>query len=225
MRILAIESALAGGSVAVLTGDTTVTTVTLPPGRRTAQTLLPAVHEILHQVGWSPRKVQLVAVTIGPGSFTSLRIGVTAAKAFAYAAGSEIIGVGTLAVMAHQVPSSSSVLWAVLHAERQQLFAARFRTIATGWTADGSTHLVDVASWLGSLRAGDAVTGPPVGDLLHQLPPGVTATPEDTWLPTAASTGQLGWRQYSEGRRADIWSLVPDYVRASAAEEKAQPSC
>lgn len=224
MRILAIESALAGGSVAVLTGDTTVTTVALPPGRRTAQTLLPAVQEILHQAGWSPRDVQLVAVTSGPGSFTSLRIGVTAAKAFAYAAGSEIIGVGTLAVMAHQVTPSSSALWAVLHAERQQLFAARFRHIATGWAVEGSMHLVDVATWLGSLRPGDTVTGPPVGDLLPQLPPGVTATPEETWLPLAASTGQLGWRHYRAGQRADIWSLVPDYVRASAAEEKATPS-
>ena len=59
----------------------------LDPTRRSAQTLAPAIATLLDAVEWRPADVELVAVATGPGSFTGLRIGVTTAKAFAYAAG------------------------------------------------------------------------------------------------------------------------------------------
>ena len=99
-RILAIESSGRHASVATLWGDADGTRLigqTLLSGdERTAQVLAPAIQQLLAAADWSPKSVELVAVTVGPGSFTGLRIGVTTAKAFAYAIGAEVLGVNTL---------------------------------------------------------------------------------------------------------------------------------
>src|SRR5436190_10497667 len=94
-RIMAIDSSGRFGSVATLVGDlngaSSLRQIALPETQRTAQSLALAIQELLTATGWAPRDVNLVAVTIGPGSFTGLRIGVTTAKAFAYAADTEIV--------------------------------------------------------------------------------------------------------------------------------------
>ena len=72
----------------------------LDPARRSARTLAPGIRHLLADAGWTPRDVALVAVSIGPGSFTGLRLGVMTAKAFAYAVGAPVLGIGTLEVIA-----------------------------------------------------------------------------------------------------------------------------
>ena len=79
------------------------------------------------EVGWKPGEVQLIAVTVGPGSFTGLRIGVSTAKALAYALATPLIGVNTLEVILRQAPAGLPRLQAVLDAQRYELFAERQR--------------------------------------------------------------------------------------------------
>jgi tRNA threonylcarbamoyladenosine biosynthesis protein TsaB len=226
MRILAIESALMGGSVAVLDSDVVLGEVVLEAQRRTAQTLLPAVHQLLAEARWQPGDVELVAVTVGPGSFTGLRIGVTAAKTFAYAIGAPVLGISTLEVLAAQVVAQGGVedpsrpLWVVMEAEREQLFAARFRHAGGAWQADVPEQIVDKGLWLEQLGPGMRVTGPAVNEMRNRLPPTVELTAADVWLPRAATVGRLASGRYAAGERTDLWSLVPTYLRPSAAEEK-----
>jgi tRNA threonylcarbamoyladenosine biosynthesis protein TsaB len=220
MRILAIETALLGGSVAMLERDTEVGQQTLDVQRRTAQTLLPAVKNLLESAGWSPRDIQLVAVSVGPGSFTGLRMGVTAAKVFAYATGAQVLGVSSLGVLADQVRTPAEQLWAVMDAERHQLFAARFRRRRDEWVEDEPVQIVDQAQWLAGLLPGMLVTGPSLAELRGQLAPGVSVAPDEVWRPRASTVGRLAFRLHQAGHRADVWSLAPHYLRPSAAEEK-----
>jgi len=88
VRILALETSDTAGSAALLDGERLLAEKLLAQGQRSARALAPAVRELLTDAGWQPKDVELVAVTVGPGSFTGLRVGVTTAKAFAYAAGS-----------------------------------------------------------------------------------------------------------------------------------------
>ena len=71
-------------------------------------TLAPGIAELLKHVAWLPRDVQTVAVGVGPGSFTGLRLGVMTAKAFAYATGAQILGIGTPDAIAAQASISAT---------------------------------------------------------------------------------------------------------------------
>lgn len=224
-RILAIESSGRHASVATLWGEaggTQLVGQTLLSGdERTAKILAPTIQQLLAMAGWSPKDVELVAVTVGPGSFTGLRIGVTTAKAFAYAIGAEVLGVNTLEVLARQSPASTSSLWAVLDAQRQELFAAKFNVSHDfSIRTERDTCIVPQDTWFASLQARDRVTGLALKRLASRLPEGIEVLPEKTWQPTAASVGQVAWKNFQAGHCDNVWELSPNYYRPSAAEEK-----
>jgi tRNA threonylcarbamoyladenosine biosynthesis protein TsaB len=224
-RILAIETSGRLGSVAALAGTVgpakPIGQVALTPDQRTAQALAPAIKQLLADAGWSPNEVELIAVTVGPGSFTGLRIGVTTAKTFAYAVVAEVVGVNTLHALATQAPPSAAPLWAVSDAQRQELFASKF---IVGENLDlhieRETAIVPQDRWLADLQPGDRVIGPALRRLASRLPAGVDMLPEEYWQPMAIAVGQVAWKAYQAGQRDDLWKLAPNYYRLSAAEEK-----
>ena len=226
MRTLALETSSSTGSVALLEGDRVVVErdlggADLAGGQRAAQSLAPALRSILREAKWEPRDVRLIAVTDGPGSFTGLRSGVTTAKVFAYVTGAEVVAVNTLEVIASQANVVSNRLWAVLDAQRQQVFAAQFAL--SGKSAPQTilaTQILDNASWLQRLVAGDIVTGTGLAKLAKRLPKDVQIVQNELWLPRAATLGRLAFAKYQAGQRTDFWKLVPQYFRKSAAEEK-----
>jgi tRNA threonylcarbamoyladenosine biosynthesis protein TsaB len=228
MRILAIETSGRVGSVAALNGDggraQLLREIVLSEDQRTAQRLAPAMKELLTDVDWSPHDVQLVAVAVGPGSFTGLRIGVTAAKTFAYAVGADVIGVNTLVVLAAQADSQSrskTPLWTIMDAQRREMFVARFDgTTVNAIANDCNVEIMPQDKWLAKTNSGDQVIGPVLQRLKPQLPDGVVALDESLWQPRAASVGQVAWCAHSRGHRSDLWKLSPQYYRMSAAEEK-----
>lgn len=227
MRILAIETSGRDGSLAALETEDAgaasngsarvVGDVAIAGPERTAQMLAPRLREMLEKIGWEAKSIGLVCVAVGPGSFTGLRIGVTTAKTLAYAVGAEVVGVNTLEVIANQAPPSEPPLWVVMDAQRRELFAAKF----VDGQMQGAPRVLTQLEWKRLVAAGDQVSGPGLKRLSVELPGGVALLEESHWPPTAASVGQLGWREYSVGRRDDLWKLVPLYYRLSAAEEKA----
>jgi tRNA threonylcarbamoyladenosine biosynthesis protein TsaB len=225
VRIIAIESSGRHGSVAALHGEATgvhcLEQKLLPANERTAQTLAPGLREIMRQVDWPADSIELVAVTIGPGSFTGLRIGVTTAKTLAYAVGAQIIGVDTLEALAAQAPAAAGRLWTILDAQRQELFAAAFEVLEDGPPRRISdTVILGQEKWIAGLRAGERVTGPALQRMAGRLPAEGLALPAELWQPTAAAVGQVAWRAYQAGQCYDVWKLLPNYFRPSAAEEK-----
>ncbi|MEX2112490.1 MAG: tRNA (adenosine(37)-N6)-threonylcarbamoyltransferase complex dimerization subunit type 1 TsaB [Pirellulales bacterium] len=219
MRILAIETIGLRGSVAALARDRLLAERQLDPEQRSAQSLAPGIAALLHEVGWQPRDIQLVAVATGPGSFTGLRIGVTTAKSFAYAVGCQLIGVHTLAAIAAR--AGVDRVWTVLDAERGELFAAEFSRDEDAELIEVTpTHVVAKEAWLAALSPGSVVSGPGLERLLERLPAGVTAVALEQWAPTAATVGSLGWKLHESGQRSDVFGLTPQYFRRTAAEEK-----
>ena len=229
MLILALETSSQAGSVALLDRDTVLSQRRLPADRRSAQTLAPAIADALAEARRKPQDVGLVAVTIGPGSFTGLRVGVTTAKTFAYAVGAEVLGMDTLEVIASQCDAaeprggrSASRVEAVIDAQRKELFVGRFMKDSQGLIRLDENRIVPVDQWLAELRAGAIVTGTGIQRFLDRLPADVAVAAEPLREPQAVTVGQLAWKQYDRGRRDDLWKLSPKYLRASAAEEKAK---
>jgi tRNA threonylcarbamoyladenosine biosynthesis protein TsaB len=224
-RILAIETSGKHGSIAALVGEADgcrlVGQIAESGDERTAQALAPAMKRLLQEANWGPAEVELVAVAVGPGSFTGLRIGVTTAKTFAYAVQAEVIGVDTLDVLAFQAPPSTAPLWAVIGAQRQELFVAKFAfDDGATFRTVRETAILSQDAWFAELRAGDRVIGPALNRLQNRLPATIEVVPQILWQPMAEAVGQVAWNAYRNGRRDDLWKLVPNYYRASAAEEK-----
>ena len=221
MRLLALETSGMSGSVATLASGGKPQVVRLPATERSARGLAPAVREAVRLAGWKPNDINVVAVTVGPGSFTGLRIGVTTAKTLAYAWKTDLVAVDTLDVLARQAPPTGDLLHAVLDAHRQELFAADFRRDAAGgWVRNGESRLITVETWLAALRPGDAVIGPVLGRLSARLPDSIVVASPEVCEPHAGTVAELAAEAYAAGRRDDVWQIVPWYGRLAAAEEK-----
>ncbi len=222
--VLAIETSALGGSVALAEDAGLLAERGLAAGQRSAQGLIPAIDELLRDAGRRVQDVGLIGVTIGPGSFTGLRVGVTTAKTLAYALQSPTVGLDTLDVLAAQAPAGSpgGRLHAILDAQRQELFAATFAWQGESWSRTGATAIVPLAAWVDSLSAGDLVTGPAAGRWGAKLPAGVALAPESLREPQAATVARLAFARYEQGQVDDFWKLAPAYYRPSAAEEKAK---
>ena len=231
MLILALETSSQAGSVALLDChlageggcDNVLSQQVLAADRRSAQSLTPAIAQVLAEAGTRPADVGLVAVTIGPGSFTGLRVGVTTAKSFAYATSCECLGVDTLEVMAQQALLPSGFvgeLHAVLDAQRKEIFLARFRVEQGGLRRLEENRIVPADQWLQGLASGTLVTGTGINRLVDRLPTGVVIADAQVREPHAVTVGRLAWVEYQAGRRDDLWKLAPRYLRTSAAEEK-----
>jgi tRNA threonylcarbamoyladenosine biosynthesis protein TsaB len=246
--ILAFDTSGFSGSVALLEGPHLLAERELARDRRSAQTLAPAIAELLAERRVGPGEIGLVATTVGPGSFTGLRVGVTTAKTFAYAAGAELLGLSTLEIVACQAPALGEIheLHAVLDAQRKELFLGRFlvgqraalldgspkqqvdfdSSMSSGlpelWKLESDRAIVPIEEWLQSLGPGIAVSGTGLRKLQDRLPAGASVVPEEFWEPCARTVGLLAWREYCRGRRDDLWKLAPVYLRPSYAEEKAK---
>lgn len=220
MNLLALETTERIASLAALDGPRVLCSSRLDPTRRSAQTLTTGIRLLLQEAGWKPTDIQLIGLTIGPGSFTGLRIGVTTAKTLAYVTGADVLGLNTLEVIASQASEKASPLWAVMDAQRSQVFAARFVRLDDRFALNRETSIEDIEAWLAMLQPSESVSGPALTQLAGRLPSGTLVESSERWAPLAEHVGRLAFERYMAGERQNMWQLVPHYYRQSAAEEK-----
>jgi tRNA threonylcarbamoyladenosine biosynthesis protein TsaB len=191
-------------------------------GQRHARTLVPELRDLLAGHSLTPRDVQVTAVSIGPGSFTGLRVGVVCAKTWAYATGARLIAVDTLLAVAQQAGDEAQHLQVVSDAQRNELFAGRYERTSEGeWIRHGEIEIVPAQEWLDRLSPGDVLSGPALVNLGERLDRQHRVVPAEHWYPTARAIARQGERAATAGHADDVWSLEPRYLRRSAAEEKA----
>ncbi|WP_059369675.1 tRNA (adenosine(37)-N6)-threonylcarbamoyltransferase complex dimerization subunit type 1 TsaB [Treponema endosymbiont of Eucomonympha sp.] len=126
MKALALDTASMRVTVAAKDGDKTAS-VTLALGTHQSKKLLPAVIYVLEQAGFPPESLDYAAVTGGPGSFTSLRLGFAAAKALCLACNVPVYAVPTLAAYAEPFRAWKSAVVPALDAKRNRFYAAVYR--------------------------------------------------------------------------------------------------
>lgn len=219
MNVLAIETACPPGTIALRTAQGQILCKPLTDARRTTETFAEVIRSLLQQAHLQPNDIQLVVVTSGPGSFTGLRIGVTAAKVFSHAVGSKLVGVNTLEVIAAQVPANGDIE-VVLDAQRGELFAARFQKNETQLSQVVPTEIIHADEWIDS-RADAIVTGLGLKKIVSKLPTSCSVVSEDLWTPSAETLTHLGIAKLRQSLDVRSFELAPSYFRKSAAEEKA----
>lgn len=127
MKILAVDTSTRMGSIALVEGPRLVAEIRLDAERSNAERLLPAIETLLKKAGWGLSDLNGLAVTIGPGSFTGLRIGLATLKGFAHAHSLPLAGVSSLSALAHNGVLSQWPVAAILNAGRGEIFSALYR--------------------------------------------------------------------------------------------------
>jgi tRNA threonylcarbamoyladenosine biosynthesis protein TsaB len=227
MKTVAIDTSLATGSVAAIDGDR-IAMRTLPTAGEHARLLAATVAAVTAELGWLPAAAELVAVVRGPGSFTGLRVGVTAAKALCWATGSRLVGVSSGEVIARGTAAAVGRHDAAVHvafdAGRGEVFATMVVPDAgspTGWLGMPGT-LAAAPAWLADLPPGSIVSGPGLAILADSLAgrPDLVVAPPAAWTPAIAEIGRVALLRSAAGEADDPATLVPDYIRPSYADEK-----
>lgn len=229
MIILGVETSCREGGIALLDDERLIAERSLPSeGRRHAQSLVKEVAEVLHAHKLSPGDVEVVAVSIGPGSFTGLRVGVTFAKTWCYATECRLVAVDTLQAVAEQTPPDADRVFAVADAQRGDLYVGEYHLRGgphpgegqSPMTRMGPLAIVEAGEFAGRLSSGDFLTGPGLARYASRFAGRCRVAAAEDRLPRAASVACIGRRSAAAGRFADFWTLEPSYVRRSAAEEK-----
>ena len=178
-----------------------------------AERVLPLIDRALAEVGWSRSSLDRVAVGVGPGSFTGLRVGIALGQGMALGLGVELVGIGSLRAMAEAVPRElAGVRWALLDARRGEIFAAAYGEHGQELRAPAVIPAPELALRIAEMSP----PGPRLllGEVLDALPsPGGTPfRSHETDLPHAASVARLG-----ESAVATEAAVEPLYVRDAGA--------
>ncbi|MBX6424371.1 MAG: tRNA (adenosine(37)-N6)-threonylcarbamoyltransferase complex dimerization subunit type 1 TsaB [Variibacter sp.] len=176
MRILAIDTALAACSAAVFDSDVdaVVRSESLPMERGHAEALMPLIARVMDGAEIEFAELDRVAVTVGPGSFTGLRVGIAAARGIALAASKEVVGVSTLAAYAAPCIAEdlADTVIAAIDARHghvySQVFGGLGRTLKAGGYVDIRTALRAIEEAEGEIH----LAGSAAGLLLEHWPEG-----------------------------------------------------
>ena len=229
-RLLAIESATKRAGVALLQDGEV--TAELEGGERDhhAERLLPMIDELLGTAGWKLADVNAFAISLGPGGFTSLRIGLATLKGLAFGSGLPVAAVSTLEALAHAAWAAGRAdvdesVCALLDARRGELYAGAYRrTPEAALTCALDDCVIGPAALASRLEGrvrlvgeGAALCGVEIAGRAEHAE--VTIDPGPALWPTAASVGVLGHAALAAGGACAAGSLVPRYLRRAQAEE------
>jgi tRNA threonylcarbamoyladenosine biosynthesis protein TsaB len=217
--VLALETSGAVGSAAVRLEDGTVHEEVFPEGTTHGTGLLPACEAALAAVGREVRAVEVVAVSLGPGSFTGLRVGVSAAKGLAFALGCDLLGVSTLDVLAHGAGGvAEGTIVPVLDARRGHVHAALYSRERDAIIRLSEDLVLPPDRLAAQLESPVTL----LGDGLRRYPEVLAGIgrvlPEETWRARAALVADIAARDHAAGRRDPVHAVEPRYRRIPSPE-------
>lgn len=226
MKILALESSAVAASVAVCEDEQLVAQSFQRTGLTHSATLLAMAEDLLKNAGLTAAEMDVIAVAAGPGSFTGLRIGVSAAKGLAWALEKPCAACSTLESMAWQVAHLEGELCPVMDARRQQVYNARFASengSLVRLTEDRAISLSDLVEEVKKSGKPQILVGDGAhlcyNTFLEQGIPAVMA-PSHLRFQTAWGVARQALVLAQTDGLTTAASLTPDYHRLSQAERE-----
>jgi tRNA threonylcarbamoyladenosine biosynthesis protein TsaB len=236
--LLAIETSGRPGAVALLLPDESVKERALgagPHGRSCAltaggvpedgasrsghaRTLVPEIKALVEEAGLAPGDIEAIAVSVGPGSYTGLRVGVTAAKTLSWAISCDLVAVSTLEALARDalsdLPPGTKRVVPAMDARRGQVYAAVFELADGGLERVAEDEVLAPGELARRLLPGDHVFGsaPAAYPETLAIPEGAT-TEDGPVTPAASTVARLGAAMLARGETAEAQSLAPNYLR------------
>lgn len=220
MRVLGIDTATWTASAGVSADGAVLAERSLPAAPSHGLSLLPLLEEVLAGAGLGWRDLDGIAVSIGPGSFTGLRIGLSTAKGIGFAQRLPVVGVPTLHALARVADARAGWVCPLLDARKGEVYTALFQVQDAEATCAVAECAVSLEAWLPRLPEQCTFLGDAVGMLAGRggAHPGWTVLPFDRFHPRGGVVAALGARRIAAGDGNDLAALEPFYVRPSEAE-------
>ena len=226
MLILAFETSAKAASVALLDGTKLLGESYQNTGLTHSQTLMVMAEDMLKQCGKTVSDVEAVAVAEGPGSFTGVRIGVAAAKGFAWGGSIPCYGVSTLEAMAESLGVFQGYVCPCMDARRSQVYNALFyvnQGVIQRVREDRAIALADLKEELKLLKEPIFLVGD--GSILcyntlKEEVPNLVLPPEHRMHQRATGVALLAAKKAAAGEPGDGNALTPNYLRLSQAERE-----
>lgn len=201
---LAIETTTSRGQIALGHDDALIEARHLPPQRRHNVGLVPGIDQLCREHRVTPRDLARIAVSLGPGSFTGLRVAIAAAKMLALAGEAQLVGVPTLDVIAQDAPPAQGRVGVCLNHKHDSVYCAIYRR-----EGERMVRVTEPAvRTLEEFRTQD----PPPTTLIGDVPPQRAA-------PRVEVVWQLGRERARGGDIVDAFALEPVYGRRPEAVE------
>lgn len=225
MYVLGIDTATMVCSIGLVKERRSVAEMTLHTRKTHSERLLPMVQQLVADADLTPGDLGGIAVSIGPGSFTGLRIGITTAKSLAFALQIPVAGVPTLDALAAQFPYSRHLVCPVIDAQKGNVYTALYRVEGVYPQRINEYQVMDREELLRCLQSrGESVIMTGETELYAAWMQERPAIPLLHWapalqsMPRGAVIAALGLRQLQQGQGDDPGRLTPLYIRRAEAE-------
>ena len=228
MKILALETSAKAVSAAVSENGKILCSGYQDTGLTHSRTLMPIVEHILKNTDLTVSDMDAIAVAVGPGSFTGIRIGVSAAKGLAFAVDKPAVGVSTLAAMARNVAFTDGLIVCAMDARRSQIYNALFEAKAgqlPRLTPDRAIALGDLAEEIRDDPRPKTVVGDGARlcfDFLQTADIPCRMAPAHLVMQSAMSVALEAEAMAAEGALVSAQELQPVYLRPAQAERLRQ---
>ena len=224
MLILALDSTAIVASVALCRNDKPIASFTVKNGNTHSETLLPMVEAVLKSAGVTVADIDLFACSVGPGSFTGVRIGTATIKGLAFAQNKNCLGVSTLEALAENLVPFDGVICPVMNARRGQVYNALFRYengALVRLCEDRALSVTELAAELAEKGVPFALCGDGIAEF-KRLAPNSAPTSVSTLLEdqSAVSVAKVALRRANAGESGTDAELVPVYLRLPQAERE-----
>ena len=222
MLTLAIDTATKVCSVALCRDGELLAEYNIHMGMTHSEGLLPQLEQLLKRTNTKKQDIDLIAVSMGPGSFTGLRIGLATAEAMAYSWQCLLHGVDTLKALAYNIPLEGFVLSPVLDAQKGNYYQALYQWQDGKLVELAGTEVVNKERLLERIAEYNLpalILGECKKLEKLELPNGMKLAPKTLLMPKASSVAFIAEQEFDPEADKKIFGLEPYYIRRSEAEE------
>ena len=222
MKILAVDTATKSCSVAVIDGDSLLAESTSVNDQTHSRHLLNIIDNVLGMAGLKISQLDGFAVSIGPGSFTGLRIGIASVKGLAFSLTKPVVGVSSLETLAFQCRQNPYLICPVLDARKQEVYFCRYRFTNGKLEKENQERVASPAEAVRGIREPCLFVGngaklyqelisTGLGELAH-------FAAEKQHTIRASAVARLSLPRFKRQEIDDVQLLVPHYIRQSDAD-------
>jgi tRNA threonylcarbamoyladenosine biosynthesis protein TsaB len=215
--LLAVDTSTAQVGLAIYDGSQVISEYAWRSGHRHTVELAPAIFEVLKRCGLTMDNIQGVGVALGPGSFTSLRVGLSLAKGLALSRDLPLVGIPTLDILAAAQPSSRLPLIVAIQAGRGRFAVGWYKSSKNGWQAKVPARVLTLEMLTNEVKSPVMVCGELTSEERQKL-----AEKADVHLVSPAQSirrpavlAELAWARWQAGQVDDEAKLAPIYLHVA----------